>query len=401
MVELILETITPVHVGTGHKYSGAEFVLKDKTLYRVSLDKLLKKLTLEQIDDLTERLEDRNFSLTDFLNDKNIALSEIKRYASGFEGPRTPREIAEHIKTNNRAYIPGSSIKGIIRGALLWHATKNKMDELIGVISRDMERIKRQDLKKRIGMGFVEDIFRVDDKTKKQNMNYDAKYDLLKFLEVADFMPVDYNLNIEDVKTYSLKKEGYFGNWTIIRGDKKFLNQFVESISKKGIFKGTIKLSPQIKEVLKNEVEYPLLKEKLHILGLKSDLNEADMINHLIEVIGEFNEWCLSKEIELCRKANNAKEFLNELEGLGRQNKTESLIRIGFGSGTIYQTLIKRIEEEDVGIAQNIVNEVPLGKNKRKIDFKTNKNLYPPYPKTLEFTRTNKPLGWLRLRREM
>jgi len=134
---------------------------------------------------------------------------------------------------------------------------------------------------------------------------------------------------------------------------------------------------------------------------LKSDLNEEDMINHLIEVIGEFNEWCLSKEIELCRKANNAKEFLKELEGLGRQNKTESLIRIGFGSGTIYQTLIKRIEEEDVGIVQNIVNEVQLGKNKRKIDFKTNKNLYPPYPKTLEFTRTNKPLGWLRLRREM
>lgn len=43
MVELILETITPVHVGTGNKYSGAEFVLKDKTLYRVSLDNLMKK----------------------------------------------------------------------------------------------------------------------------------------------------------------------------------------------------------------------------------------------------------------------------------------------------------------------------------------------------------------------
>jgi len=268
MVELILETITPVHVGTGNKYSGAEFVLKDKTLYRVSLDKLLKKLTEDQREVLTELLlEDRNFSLTDFLKDKKIALSDIKRYASGFDGEGKPREISEHIKTNNRAYIPGSSIKGIIRGALLWHATKNKMDELIGVISRDMEKIKRRDLKKRIGMGFVEDIFRVDDKTKKQNMNYDAKYDLLKFLEVADFMPVDYNLNIEDVKTYSLKKEGYFGNWTIIRGKKRFLNQFVESISIKGIFKGTIKLSPQIKEVLKDEAEYPLLKEKLPLLG--------------------------------------------------------------------------------------------------------------------------------------
>ncbi len=401
MVELILETITPVHVGTGNKYSGVEFVLKDDMLYRVSLDKLLKELTEDQREDLTERLEDRNFSLTNFLKDKKIALSEIKRYASGFDGVGTPREIAELIKTNNRAYIPGSSIKGVIRSALLWHVTKNKMDELIGVIRKDLERIKRRDLKKGIGMEFVEDIFRVDDKTQKQDKNYDAKYDLLKFLEIDDFMHVNYNHNIEEVKTYSLKKEGYFDNWTIIRGKKRFLNQFVESISIKEIFKGTIRLSPQIKEAFKYEAEYPLLKEKLPILGLKNDLNEEDMKKHLLEVIGGFNDWCLSKEIELCRKANNAKAFLKELDFLKRQNKTEHLIRIGFGSGTIYQTLIKQVEEEDVVFAQNIVNAVPLGKNNRKIDFKTNKSLYPPYPKTLEFTRTSKPMGWLRLRRVM
>ena len=46
MAEFILETVTPVHIGTGSKYSGAEFVLKDGKLYRVSIDKLLKKMIL-------------------------------------------------------------------------------------------------------------------------------------------------------------------------------------------------------------------------------------------------------------------------------------------------------------------------------------------------------------------
>jgi hypothetical protein len=93
-----LKTITPLHIGTGSKYSGAEFVLKDGKLHRVSIDKLLKKLSKDQIGDLTDRLEDYRFSLADFLRGKDIKLADITKYAIRFEGDRGVKEISEQIK---------------------------------------------------------------------------------------------------------------------------------------------------------------------------------------------------------------------------------------------------------------------------------------------------------------
>jgi len=57
MAKLTLETITPLHIGSGNRYSGAEFVLEDNTLHRVSLDRLLRSLSADQIEALTDRLE--------------------------------------------------------------------------------------------------------------------------------------------------------------------------------------------------------------------------------------------------------------------------------------------------------------------------------------------------------
>ncbi|MBE9592027.1 MAG: type III-A CRISPR-associated RAMP protein Csm5, partial [Proteobacteria bacterium] len=212
MVELILETITPVHVGTGHKYSGAEFVLKDKTLYRVSLDKLLNKLTLDQREDLTERLEDRNFSLTEFLKDKNIALSKIKRYASGFDGPGTPREIAEHIKTNNIAYIPGSSIKGAIRTAILYSQITDRSIEKLSRIF-DMNYRQREGELQRFVDGFL------------SGAGSPSYSSLLKFLQVVDTELAS------DVCVYTVKSlKSERGGWTWYKRRGREVVTFHETI---------------------------------------------------------------------------------------------------------------------------------------------------------------------------
>ncbi len=244
-------------------------------------------------------------------------------------------------------YVPGSSIKGAIRSGLLWFTIckdDEKINKLIGSLKADL-KYNRGDLRKTIGRRFVEDFFRVNGTDKK----YDAKYDLLKFLQVSDFMPTNHTLAVENVKTFSLKREGSFDNWTIIRirgKNKKInLNQYVETVT--GTFEGTINLSPQIKIALKNEKEYPLLEQKLNILGLNNSLNEKDLTNHLKKVLHEFNDWCLAQEIKLCEKANNSNLFLKELNELRSQNKENTIMRAGFGVGTVYQTLIKVIENKD------------------------------------------------------
>jgi CRISPR type III-A-associated RAMP protein Csm5 len=369
MVELILETITPVHVGTGNKYSGAEFVLKDKTLYRVSLDNLMKKLTLEQIDDLTERLEDRNFSLTDFFKDKKIALSEIKRYASGFDGPGTPREIAEHIKTNNRAYIPGSSIKGAIRTAITYKILKDDYS----VIDNELKRIKSD---RRLMANLNQNVTRSpafkDRRFSKaleramssiegvvlRGYKNDVKYDLLKFLRIID-SSVTERLSVLTIKSVGMSQE-----W-------RSYSQ-IEAIDKNVILESELALKPI----------------ELSELGLSNKAQYLDL-NYILKALYIFAEDLKSLEKEYAERHKLTKlvEFYTSSEF---NNQSDSpILRIGANKGFLSNTIDLLIKMNDPDFY-------------RYMRFVVRRSHPNEFPKTRKYVFENEksryPLGWVQLR---
>lgn len=384
-MEIKLKTLTPVHIGTGNSYGMEGFIVENNKLKRIIFSKFYDSLSEKQKNELLSELERENFSLNEFVKKKNIKISEdtvLHSISTKF----IPNKVREQIKANNIPYIPGSSIKGAIRTALLWRYLHNNFNSLRILLEKSIEEIlydkklRPKEKKGKIGNNFVSSVFTT------KNNNFDARYDILKFLYVSDFIPKDYELVIENVKTYSLKNSKL----------EKHFNNFVETIT--GSFYGTISLSPQIKVALENGEEYPLLKDKLKILGLhENDLDnlelagvEKKMINYIKETLTEFNKWALKKEIELCEKANNGKLFVERLKRI----ETENSIRVGFSIGTTYQTLIKMIEERDVRLARDIVNNLRLGgRSNREIE---NNRLSPPYPKSIEFTQQGEPLGWLK-----
>ncbi|MHC1595611.1 MAG: type III-A CRISPR-associated RAMP protein Csm5 [Candidatus Syntropharchaeales archaeon] len=414
-----LEAIAPVHIGTGMSYNRVEFVVKNNILHRISLRKLIDMLSGREIDNLTSQLERGSFSIGDFLQRTDVEPDEVSVYSLGCK--MVPNEVREQIKTANRVYIPGSSIKGAIRGALLyWHLKTNNWMipvcylkngrrvgytdiNLLDLIRGEVQRFSdgkpvpakplfnedREDKnKKRFGNRFIDIVFGVKPfvlTEKGIRSNFDAKYDLLKFLHISDFMPVDARLSAVNLKTYSLKRENL---------EAKSYSTIVEAV--RGRFSGTISLSSQIYTALENTDEYPLLMDRLKILGLKDDFHDEEVMKHLKTVIRDYNGWCIEKEIELVSSADNGNRFAEGLEELERLNRSSNLIRVGFGVGTMYQTLIKLIEEADVELAKNIVNKFGLGKFRRNIDHRTGTNLFPPYPKTIEFTDDYNPIGWLR-----
>ena len=197
-------------------------------------------------------------------------------------------------------------------------------------------------------------------------------------------MPVDARLSAVNLKTYSLKRGNLEAKYSVI----------VEAV--RGRFSGTISLSSQIYTALENTDEYPLLMDRLKILGLKDDFHDEEVMKHLKTVLRDYNGWCIEKEIELASSADNGNQFAEGLEELERLNRSSNLIRVGFGVGTMYQTLIKLIEEADVELAKNIVNKFKLGNFKRDLDRRTGTGLSPPYPKSIEFTDDYNPIGWLR-----
>jgi len=107
----------------------------------------------------------------------------------------------------------------------------------------------------------------------------------------------------------------------------------------------------------------------------KNDIEEK-ALSHIKKCLSEFNKWCLEKEITLC-KSND--EFVTKL----KEYKNKNAIRLGFGIGTTYQTLIKLIEENDRELFFKIKKILRLG---RYVSI---------YPKSIEFTAKNESLGWL------
>lgn len=412
-----LEAIAPVHIGTEVKYNRAEFVVKNGILHRISLRKLIDMLSGREIDNLTSQLGRGSSSIGRFLQRAGIEPDEVSVYSIGCK--MVPKDVREQIKTADRAYIPGSSIKGAIRGALLYWYLKtndwmipvcylkngrkvgytdiNLLDLIRGDVQRfsDREPVPVKSLfedyedgtKKRFGNRFIEMVFGMKPfvlNEKGIRPNFDAKYDLLKFLHISDFMPVDACLSAVNLKTYS-----QHGNLE----EKRYITT-VEAV--RGRFSGTISMSSQIYTALENTDEYPLLMDRLKILGLNDDFHDEEVMKHIKTVLRDYNSWCIEKEIELVSSADNGNRFAEGLEELERLNRSSNLIRVGFGVGTMYQTLIKLIEEEDVELAKRIVNRYNLGKYERNIDNRTGANLLPPYPKSIEFTDDYTPIGWLR-----
>lgn len=412
-----LETITPVHIGTGARYNKAEFVVENNILHRISVKKLLGRLSENEIEVLLSQMERGGFSIGNFLQHTDIKLDDISVYS--FECQMMPDQIREQIKTGNVAYLPGSTIKGAVRSALLYwyiknndwmipisylkrgvsvgHTDLNLLDLLGGeaqyfsdgteVPIKPLFKDKEDEKKKRVGSRFIDLVFAVKPfvfKNNKPVYNRDAKYDLLKFLHVSDFMPTNARVCAANLKTYSLKHRNL---------EAKSYDTVVEAVH--GRFSGTLSLSSQIYAALEYADEYPLLMDRLKILGLEDDFHDGEVMKHLKIAFKNYNSWCIKNEIKLVSFADNGNRFIGALEELERLNTNSNLIRVGFGVGTMYQTLIKLIEEEDVQLAEKIVNEFKLGKFRRNINRMTGTNLFLPYPKTIEFSSHVTPLGWL------
>ncbi len=129
------EILTPVHIGDGTKLEPLEYVIKDK-FYRVNLEGWLSTLSGEEAEEL-QRLTGRDYAQKTILTAlrrfvrENIDLDKYtewsadvsdtvkRRYEERFDAPENQLPMSPFIRTGNRPFLPGSSIKGAIRTAYL------------------------------------------------------------------------------------------------------------------------------------------------------------------------------------------------------------------------------------------------------------------------------------------
>ncbi|EEP59792.1 type III-A CRISPR-associated RAMP protein Csm5, partial [Sulfurihydrogenibium yellowstonense] len=183
-----LKTLTPIHIGNGKKLSNNfDYFIKDTEINVVSFDRYISNLAesedeISKLERYIETLEKGN-SIFDLI--RKPTSEEIKY--SVILNTQTPNpevgEIVEHIKTvlNEKgeygAYIPGSTIKGFIRLAILYKILK----ENANLVNCD-EKIKNTE----------EKIFSA--KLQKQTL------EMMTYFKVADSEPISTkNLEVRNI----------------------------------------------------------------------------------------------------------------------------------------------------------------------------------------------------------
>jgi len=325
-MKMILETLTPVFIGSGESIEPYEYFIKDR-FYRINLPKFILSL------DKANKEEFLKISSSDMIKTRNfikemVDTSKVQEYSMEIDSdvlevyedkkndPNNQLSIQTFIKTSSRPFIPGSSVKGAIRTALLYSMTTKPLPES-GNIEKDVFEYKNPQ----------DDPFRV--------------------LKISDSLPLSFDdMKIYNVKTFSKKDRFSASGYNMMFEGTKSYYFDRASVASHDIW---------IDENLKKKSEF-------------IDIN----IKKIISSCNEFYGMVINKELEFygSSKTSYAYEKYEQLaKDMGSlKNENSFILRLGWGSGYNSVTINLAKERPDTKISRRLIKgEFPPGWVKVKI----------------------------------
>jgi CRISPR-associated protein Csm5 len=362
-MKYIIKILHPLHIGTGKNINPVEYVI-DNLFYRIDMDALFRDASFDN-EKFISNTKGKQLYLGDLGSEicKNHA-----RYTINFLDQHTEQnlisslgspnaEVFECIKNRDLPYIPGSSIKGAIRTAILWYALKNNeylMQKAEGILYKQ---------------GGVKEI-EADDAIIKLVFGKNPNYDLLRTLQVSDSDSVEIdNLLLSEVKTLSTKYDGH--------GWKPF-TVFIECLKSGTILEGRLK------------TDNFLLKTKAaEKLGFG---DKQELVGKISEICNYFANEFIDAEIKFYKKykldplANAYEELADSIPPSGKG----FLLHLGWGSGWHGMTIGKLLQDSQSFDFEGLRSKFRLGK--RGVD---------EFPKTrkiiFEQDQPKYPIGWVKI----
>lgn len=319
--DLRLTTLSPIHIGSGKSYSCCEFVPAKakskgqivKIIKRVNLTNYYSSLSDDRKDTFLASLTNSNFELKQF--DKKIKKDFVRYQCIDNSRVDFINEVQEHIKTSDKLYIPGSSIKGAIRTAIFYDLlTEDDMDKIGKDISsnrRNNSFLSNDLLKKHFTSGF----------------GNDAQYNIFRFMQVADTTTTNLP-RIEQVLAVMATDDRRKNQFYSRHG--KVVKSYLETIGANKNFKSslTTTFDSNIYRKLK-------LEDKSEILDL----------NYLKDVLFKFSQDLIYYEMDFADKYDI--DYLSKFyETLNKKNTVDApLLKIGAGSGLMATSIAMKIKE--------------------------------------------------------
>ena len=347
-----IKTISPVHIGSGDKYDASEYFLdivnnKTKVFRRINIQKYYASLNDNEQEDFIKNLQRKNYQFPKISNKKFTRYLAFNKVSTR---PNPTNEIIENIKSSDRPYIPGSSIKGAIENVIFYNALEN---------SDIPDLFYNNQLNKR----YINSFFSPSGK---------AHDNIMRFMQIKDSSSVA-NPFIYDVLSVKPKKGG---------GHEPVIKTYLETIyqTKKNLSSSLI--------TNYNENTYKKLN-----LADKSYMIDIDFIK---ESIYNFSRDYIDYELNFCKenKLNNLARFYRNIKK--NNSKDNPLIKIGHGSGFLATTISLKIKEFGFDYF-DIVKKNTKGK-KSKSDFPiTRKIIKQPIIVNGKKDYMDKTIGWIQL----
>lgn len=360
-IKLIVKS--PIHIGSvEQKLTPFEYIQQGQYVYQVSDEKLSSFLQQKNLIDSYVSAVERDghrFRLLNFFSNNRITLTEAD--LTNISAGRKTRLLGSGLQDYRlfirdgfgKPYIPGTSIKGVIRTAILYNALFGyKTKDPDGFQKKIVEPIEKTDFKKKSPFEWVQERW-LENFT--LNKNNSPNTDWLRMLHISDAYPINLT-EINLIPINILKKET--SGWrykTEYSGQKTTI--WVESMPQNIV------------------IEFDMVWDKKLLESFKTENNNISLPQNIDEVLSNIKKW--AGDI-----VNFEKDFAKgqNLEDWYKNNTAN--FRIGFGSGMISTTMAMLLPDKTRKLIRNLA-----GKNKgddvapksRKVWIKDNQTF---------------PLGW-------
>ena len=376
-----LQTLTPVHIGSGETLSHIDGCYANGRWYRIDLDKVLAHPSTD-LNALTSEMTQRGFRWERYLRQYGSDLSELSAYNLPCSQSPEEVEIREAIKTvGDRPYIPGSTLKGAIRTALLeeilsesnevYRDSLSQLETLVDQAPRGNPR-REQPARQIESLAF----------------GRDPNRDLLRALHVSDSIPLNSDaLEVGMAWTVTLDPNAQL----VQKRDRgQEYKNFVQQIQARQRLTFTLKIDEFLfREREKARLGFDALQEK---------------------VLRDIAEVCRTATNELMQNEQdffdyyNLSEIANVYDKLIDLNNTlpegSFLLQIGWGTGYHANTvtsLFTNDEESPENLQIDLRERFKLGESRSQRGHYDERE----FPKTRRILyrgqNPNAPLGWVKI----
>jgi CRISPR-associated protein Csm5 len=382
-----LNVLSPLHIGCGEKYSSLNFVFDNGKMFCIDSDHFISAIGenrsrtfvewIETCSDNLDKLESRKnaikrnkddasknevkrinselrkqkqaFTLKKFVESNRINLKQLigkALYSAEVQhGVYEDSEINPFIKQLNHPYLPGTEIKGAIRTAVLYGAIcddkalyewlKIKLEKFHRDYTRQITETKNNiKPNTRVKNELVKAMEKIESEFQEQVLcckPKDAKYDVMKYLQVSDseLLDADKFLSVSYVKPFNIK------------------NIF-------SVYYEYIKPNSEIKPFIFQLENSRILK--LEKMGFSDkQKNTVSGIDLILQYCHRFSNDLLDEEISFF-SAHKKTQIVTHLKSIKKLNKPESpVLRIGKDEGYNSLTVGLAVKKLDPDLYENVL----------------------------------------------